>query len=267
LRTSEVFGLNTHVSEHSYIDRGSLDSQIATLSCRDQHISLKGESKSGKSWLRQKNFPDAVVVQCRIGFKPIDIFTSILGMLGVALHVNSVSSAGGNIEFPGSGELGWQLLAKAEAAASLSGKAERSTEHRPVGKDINDLEFICKIITAAGRKVVIEDFHYLSTEAQRELAHDLKAMWDYRVYVVIAGVWVRRNYLTYLNPDLAGGITEVSIYWTPDDLRCVLQKGCYALNVSMGEVTAHLVGVRRSEVRAPGLKRASAMSRMALKAV
>jgi len=125
------------------------------------------------------------------------------------------------------------LLAKAEIAVNASGRAERSIERKPVGKDVNDLQFICEIIKASDRKVVIEDFHYLTTNAQRELAHDLKAMWDYGVYIVIVGVWIRRNYLTYLNPDLAGRITEVSVYWNDDDLRAVVRKGCSALNVAI----------------------------------
>lgn len=233
LKTSEVFGLNTNISEYSYVDRGSLDAEIAKLNVRNQHISLKGESKSGKSWLRQKNFPDAVVVQCRIGFKPIDIFTAVLGVLGVELRQVSTTTAGGALEFSGSGEVGWSLIAKAEMAMSASRSAEKSIERKPVGKDANDLHFICEIIKASDRKIVIEDFHYLTADAQRELAHDLKAMWDYGVYVVIVGVWVRRNYLTYLNPDLAGRITEVSVYWNDNDLHEVLRKGCSALNVAM----------------------------------
>ena len=234
LETSDVFGLNTNVSEHSYVDRGRLDTEINKLNSRNQHIFLKGKSKSGKSWLRQRNFPNALVVQCRVGFKPIDIFISILGMLGIELRQNSLITTGGGLEFSGAGEIGWQLLAKAEIAVSGSGKAEKSVEkNQLVRKILNDLQYICEIIRASYRKIVIEDFHYLTTDAQRELAHDLKAMWDYGVYVVIVGVWVRRNYLTYLNPDLAGRITEVSVYWDKVDLHNVLNKGCSALNVVM----------------------------------
>jgi hypothetical protein len=165
-----------------------------------------------------------------------------LGVLGVELKQVSSTTVGRGLEFSGSGELGWSLIAKAEIAMSASRSAEKSTERKPVGKDVNDLHFICEIIKASERKVVIEDFHYLTTDAQRELAHDLKAMWDYGVYVVIVGVWVRRNYLTYLNPDLAGRITEVSVYWNDNDLREVLRKGCSALNVAMApKISSRLI--------------------------
>lgn len=233
LKSSEVFGLNTEVSDYSYIDRGNLDAHISLLSGRDQHISLKGESKSGKSWLRQKAFPEGIVVQCRIGFTPLDVFTAVLADLGIQLRTSQGTSKSGHLELSGTGEFGWKLLARAEASISGGGEVRSATEHTPVGKDENDLQFICEIIRNAGRKVIIEDFHYLSTDAQRDLAHDLKAMWDFGVYLVIVGVWVKRNYLTYLNPDLAGRITEVSIYWGVDDLTAVLDKGCDNLNVEI----------------------------------
>lgn len=242
MRTSDVFGVNTHINEYSYVDRGNLDHEISRLAHRNQHISLKGESKSGKSWLRQKNFAGAVVVQCRLGFSALDVFVSILAALDISLRMTTTTSGGAGFEISGNGELGWELLARAEAAASASGKFERSVEKKPVGKDANDLHFLCEILKASERKVVIEDFHYLTTEAQRQLAHDLKAMWDFGIYVVIVGVWVRRNYLTHLNPDLAGRISEVSVYWNTEDLRAVLRKGCRELRVEMSrEVESRIV--------------------------
>lgn len=233
LRTSEVFGLNTIVSEHSYIDRGDLDGQITKLANRNQHISLKGESKCGKSWLRQKNFPDAIVVQCRIEFSPIDLYRSILGQLDIHVKVTQETRFGAGLEFSGAREIGWKLLAKAEVNGRVSGEAGMSIERRPIGKDEKDLEFISRIILSSGRRVVIEDFHYLDSETQRHLAHDLKAMWDYGVYCVIIGVWVKRNYLSYLNPDLAGRIREINVFWSTEDLQQVIYKGCSNLNVEI----------------------------------
>lgn len=52
--TADVFGVSTNVREYSYVDRANLDKEITKLLRRDTHIALKGASKSGKSWLRQK---------------------------------------------------------------------------------------------------------------------------------------------------------------------------------------------------------------------
>jgi len=181
--------------------------------------------------LRQKSFPEAVVIQCRLDYSAEQIFVAVLAALEVKLVKSETITRGAALEFSGEGEAGWKLLAKAKAALKLSGNIQTEAERQPVGRDITDLSFICELINQSGRKVVIEDFHYLKTEVQRQFAHDLKAMWDYSTYVVIIGVWVRRNYLTHLNPDLAGRIAEVSIYWQDDELRAVLEKGSLALNI------------------------------------
>lgn len=238
MRTSEVFGVRTSINEFSYIDRGNLDAEISRLAERETHISLKGESKAGKSWLRQKAFPKAIVVQCRLGFSSTDVYKSILGSLDIRLEVSQSNKIGATLEFSGSGEAGWKLLAKVTGSAKAAGSYENSNQYQSIGKDLGDLEFICSIIRESGRRVVIEDFHYLSNEAQRSLAHDLKAFWDYNTFIVIIGVWVRRNYLTHLNPDLAGRITEVSVYWNRDDLHAVIKKGSESLNI---EIDAEIV--------------------------
>lgn len=241
LKVSEVFGLNTNLNPHSYVDRGSLDGEIKKLASRNQHICLKGESKSGKSWLRQKAFPDAIVVQCRIEFKPLDVFKAILAQMGIELKVSRSSEKAGSVEFSATAEAGWNIIAKAQGALKTVGSQSTNEERVPIGKNEHDLEFICDLIKASGKRVVVEDFHYLTADVQRNLAHDLKAMWDYGVYLTIIGVWVRRNYLTYLNPDLAGRIREISIYWSDEDLREVIRKGGEALNIEVARAVANRV--------------------------
>ncbi len=54
----------------------------------------------------------------------------------------------------------------------------------------------------------------MSVEERRHFAFDLKALWDYGVFITIIGVWSQNNMLIHLNPDLSGRIEEVSIYWS-----------------------------------------------------
>jgi hypothetical protein len=66
----------------SYVDRGALDATLARLLRRRQsHIALRGESKCGKSWLRQRVIRDALIVQCRLGMTMIDVYRDALGQL------------------------------------------------------------------------------------------------------------------------------------------------------------------------------------------
>lgn len=71
----------------------------------------------------------------------------------------------------------------------------------------------------------------MSTNDRREFAFDLKALWDYGVYVVIIGVWSETNLLLHLNPDLTGRVTEIPIDWSRTDLARILEKGGGALRV------------------------------------
>jgi hypothetical protein len=79
------------------------------------------------------------------------------------------------------------------------------------------------------------DFHYLSVDERRAFAFDLKALWDYGVFVVIVGVWSEQNMLLFLNPDLAGRVREVPIVWSASDLRLIFEHGGRALNLRFSD--------------------------------
>ncbi len=227
----DVFGVSNAVLPDSYVDRGRLDEEIGRLLERPLHIALRGVSKCGKSWLRQTVLPDAVVIQCRLGKTVLDLYREALGELGVRLEVSSTahSSLTGRVE--ATGEVGINLLAKVRGTASVEHGEGDSTTTTPVSEDINDLRLVADLLLASGRRLVIEDFHYLSIEERRKFAFDLKALWDFGVFVVIVGVWSEQNMLLYLNPDLTGRVHEVPIVWRPEDLRQIFIKGGSALNL------------------------------------
>jgi len=239
-KTSEVFGINSDVRSESYVDRGDLDKIILRLLERNTHIALRGESKCGKSWLRQKNIPDALVVQCRLGRGVIDIYIDALSQLEVRLVVSDKSTGKVEGRVEAKGTLGEGLIAKVfglTGSLSAGGSASHTTEASKelVGHDINDLRYVAALIRESGRRLVVEDFHYLSVDERQKLAFDLKALWDYGLYAIIIGVWSQSNMLIYLNPDLSGRIEEVSVYWSIDDLKLILKQGGKALGIRFGE--------------------------------
>ncbi|MFR0690140.1 hypothetical protein ACLUTX_12140 [Enterobacterales bacterium AE_CKDN230030158-1A_HGKHYDSX7] len=229
-KTHHVFGISNEILDDSYIDRGSLDSELTKLLDRRNHIAIRGPSKSGKSWLRQRVIQNSITVQCRLGFTSTDIYNQALAEVGskkISSETNQFSiSGGGEI----SGEAGFSL-------AKLSGKAEAhvSTQtervENPYGKDINDLKYVAHEIVKSNRRLVIEDLHYLSSDERHVLAHELKTLWDYGCFVVLVGIWGEANLLVHCNPDLSGRLEEISIEWNPDDLRSIFDKGGRALNI------------------------------------
>ncbi|MEN6627493.1 MAG: hypothetical protein ABFD69_14810 [Candidatus Sumerlaeia bacterium] len=231
MKTSDVFGITPQVREYSYIDRGNLDETMNTILGRTTHIAVRGPSKCGKSWLRQRVLKDPIVVQCRLRKPYTDIYIDALSQLGITVRIKDIKQGKFHANISASGEAGAALLAKAGFSASLGRESATTTEERAIGHDIQDLHYIAEIIKASERKLVVEDFHYMSTEDRRNFAFDLKALWDYNVFVVIIGVWTDTNLLLYLNPDLTGRVTEIKIDWNNDDLTLILTKGGSSLHI------------------------------------
>lgn len=231
-KAHEVFGMSNVVLPDSYVDRGHLDAQLGRLLERRVHVAIRGASKSGKSWLRQKLIPDAITVQCRLGFSILDVYRDALSQLGIQLKVEETSKGGFKGRVEATGSIGTDLLGKLGAKADIEAAKETSGKTVPVGQDVNDLRFIAQILIESGRRLVLEDMHYMTPEAREALAYDLKALWDYGCFVVVVGVWGEANMLIHLNPDLSGRVEELTIDWQPDDLRKIMEQGGKALGVS-----------------------------------
>jgi hypothetical protein len=231
MQTNQVFGISPNVRDYSYVDRGNLDEQMLRNLSRTTHIAVRGPSKSGKSWLRQKVLTDPITVQCRLRKPFADIYVDALSQMNIAMQIKESRQGVFKASIAATGETGTALLAKIGISASLGQDRSASTESRVAGHDVNDLRFVADLIRASGRRLVIEDFHYMSTEGRRGFAFDLKALWDYGVFIIIIGVWSDTNLLLYLNPDLAGRVTEISIDWNKPDLMRILTKGGSALNI------------------------------------
>lgn len=231
-QSHEIFGISNEILIDTYVDRGDLDRELNRRLTRRQHIALCGESKCGKSWLRQKAIPNALVVQCRYGKKVSDIYIDALSQLGIILTIEEAHSDSIKGKVEAQGEVGLNLIAKLRVKMGLETTIEDSKKGAKAGHDVNDLRFISDLIKESERRLVIEDFHYLNLEERKSFAYDLKAMWDYGLFVVIIGVWNQSNLLIYLNQDLSTRIFEILVRWTKPELQEVLEKGADKLNIT-----------------------------------
>lgn len=232
MKTDEVFGMSAKVRDHSYVDRGSLDAKLKKLIDRQQtHIAISGASKAGKSWLRQRVLSNPIVVQCRLGHKPVDIYREALARLGVRLEVESTAGSTFKGKVTANAEAGINILAKVRGGVEGTVESQSQTKEKAIGNDIDDLGYIAEILKTSKQVLVVEDFHYLEIEHQRHFAHDLKALWDYNLFVVVVGVWTGENTLISLDDNLAGRIEEISVSWSPGELKEVFEKGCSALGL------------------------------------
>jgi hypothetical protein len=167
-----------------------------------------------------------------------DIYRDALARLDIDVVTERIATLAGRGKLQATAEGGLALLAKASGQFEAEANLSTQQKAKPVGKDGADLEFIASIIKSSGRKLVIEDFHYLPIEEQKKFAFDLKTLWDYGTFVVVIGVWISENMLITLNPDLSDRIEELSVTWQVAELKQVLNKGCSKLRLRLTDRVA-----------------------------
>jgi hypothetical protein len=234
-QTNDVFGMSNVVLPDTYVNRGELDERLSRLLTRPTHIALRGPSKCGKSWLRQKVVTNGLVVQCRFGFTSADVFASALGILGIRFEIDKTSTVAVQGAIDAQVEAGLALIAKANAKLQLNVESSGAlvTTTVPVGRNIQDLRYIAMLLIESERRLVVEDVHYLSSSERTRLAYDLKALWDYGCFVMVVGVWGDANFFVRLNSELSGRIEEISVEWSNSDLQKIIDQGESTLNVQV----------------------------------
>jgi hypothetical protein len=232
-----VFGVHAVPPEQTYVDRAGLDGRIKYLLSTGRHLVIYGPSKQGKTALRRRAIPDdeCVIIQSRQKPNTEAIYDEILRGLGISRTVNNEVTKGREFSITGGGSGGVSIPflgkgeAKAEGQAGISHEATTTTE--PVGNTPSNLAYVAEEIRNLGRRIVIEDFHYIPELAKRTFAVDLKALFEYGVSIVLIGAWEEQHVLVAYNGDLAGRVDEINLRWTDEELREVLNKGQAALNI------------------------------------
>lgn len=158
MKLEKVFGISSNVNKLSYIDRGNLDTRVRRLLNRDMHIALNGASKSGKSWLMQQCIANANVVQCRLNESIQEVYAEALANLGGKSESGLLPNSRGTLEESRSS--GTALLIKSIEIGEIS-------KEKDTIRDLNTLRFIADLTIESGQKLVIENFHYLSTSNRK----------------------------------------------------------------------------------------------------
>src|SRR5690606_31148793 len=124
-----------------------------------------------------------------------DIYVDALSQLEIKFKVEETSENRIKGLLEATGDFGFAILCKITGKAQLAGEKGEVEKYQIVGKNIEDLRYIAEIIKLSERKLVIEDFHYMSSEEKVKFAYDLKTLWDYNCFVVVVGVWSQSGYL------------------------------------------------------------------------
>lgn len=240
---SEVFGVSPN-QVLSYVERNNIDEKFQRSLGTGNHIVVYGASKQGKTALVSRYLPydENVVVRLTPSTNISDVYTSILRQLGIEIEIGSESEKSTSSSATVGIKAKAKLLLFGEGEANASAKLEAGDKQKiiyktipfnlAVAQDISELLHTIKF----DKKVILENFHYLDEEKQRELAFDLRTFQETGVIFVILGVWRKKDKLRNFCTDLTDRVDDIPVEpWVEPDFRKVIRKGSQELNISISE--------------------------------
>lgn len=236
----DVFGVSRDLPLN-YVVRNNVDGKFIDSLSRNQHIVIYGSSKQGKTSLRKNCLQDGdyIVVSCQNRWSLSELNAAILKRAGFKVELSQTKTVSGQnkivVEVEAKG--GLPFIAEAKGGAAYEGTKEKGDETQlaPLELDPSDANDIIQALKTIdfSKYIVLEDFHYLPDETQRDFSFSLKAFHeDSDLTFVIVGVWREENRLIAFNGDLTDRVISVDVdTWERDNLREVIHAGEALLNV------------------------------------
>lgn len=237
LRAADVYGIGRDIPLN-YVTRKAVDDLFITNLTRDKHIIIYGSSKQGKTSLRKNclDDDDYVVIHCSNKWSVADLHAAILKCIGYEVsQATTKTSTGKNKIVAGFKAalfgLGLESGGEKETTKSLSNTTE------PLELDPEDVNDIIKALVGFKKYIVLEDFHYLPIETQKDFSVALKAFHEQsQLCFIIVGVWLEEGRLTVYNGDLTGRVVGINAdLWSKDELREVISVGEALLNIEFAD--------------------------------
>lgn len=232
-RLTDVYGINRDLPLN-YVARDGVDGVLVDNLTRDKHLVIFGSSKQGKTSLRKHCLKedDYIVVHCSNKWSLGDLHSALLKRAGFEVTQSTTRTATGKNKITASFKA--NVLG---VGGGSSGEKEwdRSEEVRkePLELDPDDVNDIISALSDLGKYIVLEDFHYLSVEAQKDFSVALKAFHEQsKLCFIVVGVWLEESRLTVYNGDLTGRIIGINAdKWSRGELEEVIAAGERLLNV------------------------------------
>ncbi len=238
-KINEVFGITRDIPLN-YVSRHDVDRRLGLELDAGHHVVIYGSSKQGKTCLRKKCLSDDsyILVQCSNKSDLADLNANILKRAGFELtQVNKKTASGKN-----------KVSAKLKAglfgvggSVSADGEAQTTEEvtTAPLELDVEDVNDVISALKSIefDKVIVLEDFHYLPYETQRDFSVALKSFHETsKLVFVIVGVWLEDNRLIVFNGDLTGRVVSVNAdKWSDSELLEVIDNGASLMGVRFNE--------------------------------
>ena len=235
----EVFGINRDLPLN-YVERETADTVLIDNLARRQHLVIYGSSKQGKTSLRKHCLreDEYIVVHCSNKWGLDHVHEAILKQAGYELTVSTVMATSGKQKIFAKIKAGIFGAAAEGGAESEAAQKEELTK-TPLELDPLDVNDIISALQKIGfeKFIVLEDFHYLPVETQKDFSVALKAFHENsKLSFIIIGVWLEENRLSVYNGDLTGRLLPINAdKWNREELKKVISDGSALLNISFSD--------------------------------
>jgi hypothetical protein len=234
-----VFGVSKDPIQ-SYVERPKVDEAFTDALSKTSQIIIYGSSKQGKSALLDRHVAkeSRTTVHCGPNMNVEDIYRAFLRQRNVTIETGqtSANSTDANVSIsakfkailPGFG-------AESETSASIGTKKTIETQTQTIEFNLSLAQDVGEIFEKIGSTehfYVIENFHYLNEESQRQFSFDLRTFEEMGIRFIILGVWREVNRLIQYNGDLQERVYEIPVEpWEIVDFSKIAEKGEDLLNI------------------------------------
>lgn len=232
-KAADVYGISRDLPLN-YVTRKSADEALIENLTRDKHLVIFGSSKQGKTSLRKHCLSnnDYIIVHCSNKWQLDDLHSAILKSAGFSLTQSTTKTETGKSKVTATFKAS-VLGIGVETGGEKGNEGAVTTVTRPLELDPLDVNDIIGALANFEKYIVLEDFHYLPVETQRDFAVALKAFHEQsKLCFIIVGVWLEEGRLTVYNGDLTGRIFSINAdKWSHAELSEVISAGEALLNI------------------------------------
>ncbi|STZ77246.1 hypothetical protein [Bergeriella denitrificans] len=239
-KVSDVYGINRDLPLN-YVPRSYADTILRESLDRSQHLVIYGSSKQGKTSLRKHNLKhdEYIVIHCSNKWTIQNIHEAILKSAGFELTISSSQTTTGKQKISASIGTAAILPFNLSSNAESESTNQNSITLEPLDLDPFDVNDIIDALNRIkfNKIIILEDFHYLPTETQKDFSFALKAFHENSKFkFIIIGVWLEENRLSVYNGDLDGRLIALNAdKWDKQDLTSVIERGEELLNIEFSE--------------------------------
>lgn len=215
---------------------------------------ITGSSKTGKTTLYRKVLNkigrEPLVIRCDSTLTAEEFWKKPLEKINFE-RLTSISSCDSNEKSSSGkigGKIGWKWLANLIGEVNLGVKKSNSeTETREKIISQPSPSHLVPLLKFSNAILVVEDFHYLNEDVQKQVFQQWKTFTDDQVSIIVVGTTHHGVDLAHANSDLVGRIQQIDLgRWEASDLRKIASKGFCTLKVEVPYETLDIISKESS---------------------